>query len=365
MKNIIALHHRILPRENFEKAATDIFNLLKSTQINSPNTNRVLYVDIDGHKNDQGGYDNDMLELQKEFGIDFLGKYFVEIHFPLIKFINPNPQSNDIPDKLEIFSAKNEIDVNLNNLYIENYSNTEFVSEPDIYDYLKRVRCFLTEFKNCDMPFPICDDNTSTPTTLLRLWKNHVNELINELYNSFIYGNLLTVSAMTRTLIECFVYLSILKIPENDFLIHHWFICSLCNKFDNDCNNVKNTIKNYCNKNNLDFINMWNIYSDNPKPNRWLKQIITNNPTFKSACNYLKDETLYADYENACSFVHGQDVTSKIMPFTFYVSICRRFNMMMHYIFRTIRLFPLNKSIKSQLTSLEDELFLLLEKYSN
>ena len=63
-------------RENFEKAATDIFNLLKSAQNKSPNVARILYVDIDGHKNDQGGYDNDMFELQKDFGLGFLAKYF-------------------------------------------------------------------------------------------------------------------------------------------------------------------------------------------------------------------------------------------------------------------------------------------------
>ena len=61
--------------------------------------------------------------------------------------------------------------------------------------------------------------------------------------------------------------------------------------------------------------------------------------------------------------VHGQDLTSKIMPFTFYVSICYRFNMMMLYIFRTIRLFPLNESLEIQLTDLEDKLIPLLGKY--
>lgn len=75
-QNKIVLYHRVMRRENFEKAATDIFNLLKSAQTKSPNVARILYVDIDGHKNDQGGYDNDMFELQKDFGLGFLAKYF-------------------------------------------------------------------------------------------------------------------------------------------------------------------------------------------------------------------------------------------------------------------------------------------------
>ena len=70
-QNKIVLYHRVMRRENFEKAATDIFNLLKSAQTKSPNVARILYVDIDGHKNDQGGYDNDMFELQKDFGLGF------------------------------------------------------------------------------------------------------------------------------------------------------------------------------------------------------------------------------------------------------------------------------------------------------
>ena len=84
---------------------------------------------------------------------------------------------------------------------------------------------------------------------------------------------------------------------------------------------------------------------------------------FKNICSYLGDQHIYEDYQSACSFVHGQDITSKTLPFTFYVSICYRFNMMMNYIFRTIHLFPLNEALENQLMSLEDELIELLEKY--
>ena len=85
-------------------------------------------------------------------------------------------------------------------------------------------------------------------------------------------------------------------------------------------------------------------------------------PTFELYCNYLGDTHIYEDYESACVFVHGQDLTAKSMPFTFYISICYRFNMMMLYIFRTIRLFPLSESLEDKITKLEDELITLLEK---
>ena len=368
-QNNIVLYHRVMRRENFEKAATDIFNLLKSAQTKSPNAPRLLFVDIDGHKNDQGGYDNDMFELQKDFGLGFLAKYFTEVHFPLGDFINSKPQCNDIPEKLEIFSADNKKDTTLNDLYIENHSNTEFVSEPDVFDYLVKVRHFLTEYQSYDFDCMIHENNQIAGNVYLRLWKNHISELINELYNSFIYGNLLTVAGMTRTLIECFVYFSILTSPGNEQLIHHWYICSTCHKKELDIKHTKEMIKDYCHANRLDFSEMWNTYGikitgERPRENKWLTQIIFDKTiNFETLCNYLEDHHIYEDYQSTCAFVHGQDITSKMMPFTFYVSICYRFNMMMLYIFRTIRLFPTNESLEEQLISLEDELIELLEKY--
>lgn len=102
MDKMINVYHRIMHKENFEIAAHDLFNLLKSAQSSNPDMPRALYVDIDGHRNEEGGYDDDMLEIQKEFGIGFLGKYFTEVHFPLGDFINKEPQCNDIPDELSI-----------------------------------------------------------------------------------------------------------------------------------------------------------------------------------------------------------------------------------------------------------------------
>ena len=146
MEDKIILYHRVMRRENFEKATRDLFDLLKTAQVKSPNIDRILYVDIDGHKNSKGGFDHDMFELQQDFGIGFLGKFFSEVHFPLINFINPNPQCNNIPAGLSIFSPESQHNNQLNNLYIENYSNTEFISEPDVYNYLQKVHNFLIEY---------------------------------------------------------------------------------------------------------------------------------------------------------------------------------------------------------------------------
>ena len=72
MEDKIILYHRVMRRENFEKATRDLFDLLKTAQVKSPNIDRILYVDIDGHKNSKGGFDHDMFELQQDFGIGFL-----------------------------------------------------------------------------------------------------------------------------------------------------------------------------------------------------------------------------------------------------------------------------------------------------
>ena len=119
----IALYHRIMRRENFEAAAKDLFQLLVSAQKKAPNQPRVLYVDIDGHRNAEDGFDRDMFELQKEF----LLPYFTEIHFPLYSVVNEKEQNNHIPEGLQISNAENKKDDSLNELYLENYSNTEFM----------------------------------------------------------------------------------------------------------------------------------------------------------------------------------------------------------------------------------------------
>ena len=54
-------------RENFEKAAKDLFDLLKAAQVKSPNMDRILFVDIDGHKNSKPPFKRRRLHVQQEF----------------------------------------------------------------------------------------------------------------------------------------------------------------------------------------------------------------------------------------------------------------------------------------------------------
>lgn len=72
---------------------------------------------------------------------------------------------------------------------------------------------------------------------------------------------------------------------------------------------------------------------------------------------------MLGDYKSACSYVHAQDIVTKIMPFTFYSSIYHKLYMMMTYIFRTVSLYPISDEQRKEMEALEAELIDLAEKY--
>lgn len=99
----VALYHVVYENEGFEEAAKAIFGLVQLAEKKIPGKDRILYLDIEGHRNTEGGFDVDMMELQKEFLVGFLVRYLSEINAPLIKGKNKEGQQNDIPEELEIF----------------------------------------------------------------------------------------------------------------------------------------------------------------------------------------------------------------------------------------------------------------------
>ncbi len=122
----IALYHYIYEHEDFNTTAQILFNLLKNCQKHNPNQKRFLYLDIEGHRNSAGGFDNDMLELQKEYMLEFLMQFFTEIHTPLYDISNNKLQRNDIPEKFFIVDnakeAINFLKKESKNMHIEFYS---------------------------------------------------------------------------------------------------------------------------------------------------------------------------------------------------------------------------------------------------
>lgn len=104
----VALYHVIYKHEGFEESAQNLFKLVQQAQRLSPGKKRKLYMDIEGHRIKDGGFDADMLELQKEFLPCFLSPYLSEIHCPLVDETNPKPQENDIPLTLILINGRNE-----------------------------------------------------------------------------------------------------------------------------------------------------------------------------------------------------------------------------------------------------------------
>ena len=97
----VALYYCVKAKEGFTSAAQYLFNLVNQAQRLHPDRKRVLYLDIDGHRNSQGGFDSDMLEVQKEFLLGFLMEFLTEVKMPLIgsgAIRNEKPQNNDVPD---------------------------------------------------------------------------------------------------------------------------------------------------------------------------------------------------------------------------------------------------------------------------
>jgi|GEM_PF-470096 len=368
-EKLIALYHRVMKHENFETAAKDLLDLLISTQKGFPNKSRALYVYIDGHRNATGGFDRDMLELQKEFGLGFLAQFFTEVHFPLASVKNKKGQNNDIPDKLQIFSTDNKKDNKLNDLYIENYSNTEFQSEEDVYAYLQKVSAFLKKYSNLDSHYVLMDKEPYDSSGLLDRWRLHLKDLVIELFNSFIHGNLISVAAMTRSLIECYVYLRVIKKEKSTKLLENWFLCSLIvksKKYDKDNQDkILRILEQYCQDSDINYLETYSLLKGGE--NSWLSAVIKKankkRISFKDVCNHINESEVYNDFQDASSFVHGQDAISKMQPFSLYVSICYKFYIMMSYIYKVIRLYPITEEIAEEIDYLEAELVALVNKY--
>lgn len=99
------IYHVVFADETFEMAANTIGELLIRSERQFPGLCRHLGLDIEGHRNDQGGFDHDMWELQRSFILGALSPFFSAIHMPLVSVVNSHAQCNDLPDTFRIFPA--------------------------------------------------------------------------------------------------------------------------------------------------------------------------------------------------------------------------------------------------------------------
>jgi hypothetical protein len=98
----VAIYHIVHPHEGFEESACAIFLLVRRAQAVTPGKRRNLFLDIDGHRNGDGGFDASMVELQHDFLLGFLAPFLCEVHTPLGTLRNPRRQDDDLPDELVI-----------------------------------------------------------------------------------------------------------------------------------------------------------------------------------------------------------------------------------------------------------------------
>lgn len=101
--NTVAVYHVVQAEDTFYRAAQDVFGLVKEAQERFPDWPRVLYLDILGHRHARHGFDDDFIEFQQEFLFSTLAPFLTGLDLPLTgPLINPDPQRNDLPDRLRI-----------------------------------------------------------------------------------------------------------------------------------------------------------------------------------------------------------------------------------------------------------------------
>lgn len=105
-----AIYHVMRADEDFEMTAEILFKLVQDAAEKFPGKPRHLYLDIDGHRNSEGGYDHDAFELITNFMLGFLGPYLTKMTHPLSSAINNAAQREDLPPGLFITPGGDESD---------------------------------------------------------------------------------------------------------------------------------------------------------------------------------------------------------------------------------------------------------------
>ena len=101
--NTISIYMRVNAHDSFEEAAQTAFGLICKAQVRYPDWPRVMYLDIAGHRNGFGGFEDDFIEFQQDFWFATIAPFLTSFELPLTGgLINPAPQRNDIPDALSI-----------------------------------------------------------------------------------------------------------------------------------------------------------------------------------------------------------------------------------------------------------------------
>ncbi|MET8689805.1 HNH endonuclease signature motif containing protein [Streptomyces sp. NPDC004732] len=98
----VLIYHDMAVYENFERCARRLFEVLRNAESRMPGKPRHLFLRVQGHRNDVGGFDRDAMEIIRNFAMEFLLPYLTELTTPFHTLGNNHPQRNDVPDELHI-----------------------------------------------------------------------------------------------------------------------------------------------------------------------------------------------------------------------------------------------------------------------
>lgn len=101
--NTVSVYQAVAPDDSFEKASRDAMDLLREAESRFPGWQRTYYLDIIGHVDESGRFTDDFTEFQQEFLFSVVGPFVTAMETPLTGgVVNPDPQRNDLPDRLRI-----------------------------------------------------------------------------------------------------------------------------------------------------------------------------------------------------------------------------------------------------------------------
>lgn len=100
----VAIYHDMLADEGFDDTAERLLQMVSKCARDFPGKPRHLYLDVEKHRNEVGGFDQDAEELMTNFIVGFLMPWLSECSTPLGAFRNSN-QREDVPDSLMIMEG--------------------------------------------------------------------------------------------------------------------------------------------------------------------------------------------------------------------------------------------------------------------
>lgn len=99
--NTVSIYQRVSADDSFESAVDEAFGYVREAQEKYPGWPRIFYLEIEGHKGDRQGFDEDFFEFQQEFWFSTIAHFVYAFEIPLIGgLVNPESQRNDLPDHL-------------------------------------------------------------------------------------------------------------------------------------------------------------------------------------------------------------------------------------------------------------------------